>query len=73
MMGWLRRTLHLDEPVVTDDDRAELAHLRSVTADASADARNQAAEATRLHGFFKEQYERNHIAERLNIAIQRGK
>lgn len=72
-MNWLRRALHLDEADVTDDDRAELAHLQQVTADASERANTQASEAHRLARYFKDQTERDHIAERLNIAIQRGR
>jgi hypothetical protein len=73
-MSWIRHLLRLDnEPAVTDDDRAEVAHLRDVTAQASKRANAQASEAHRLAGYFKDQNDRNHIAERLNIAIQRGR
>ena len=72
-MNWLRHLFHLDEPMVTDEQRAEVAHLRDVTAKASERASEQAGEATRLAKYFKDQNDRNHIAERLNIAIQRGR
>lgn len=79
-MSWfrhpLRHLLHLDDgPDVTDDDRAELAHLRDVTAQASERATEQASEAHRLARYFRDQNERNHIAERLGLAMrsQRGR
>lgn len=69
-MSWIKRVLHLDEPMVSDDERAELAHLTRVTAEASERAQGQAVEAHRLAQFFKGQKDQNHIAERLNIAIR---
>jgi hypothetical protein len=70
MMRWLRHALHLDETDITDEDRQELKELREITDRATVRANKQAVESTRLAAYFKDQQDRNHIAERLNIAIR---
>jgi hypothetical protein len=72
-MSWITRVLHLDEPTVTEDDRRELAQLQVVTQQSAVRAAAQANEASRIARYLMEQSKHNHIAERLNAAIQRGR
>jgi hypothetical protein len=69
-MSRLTRWLHLDEPVVSEDDRGELNDLRAMTTAATDRAQAQSVEANRLSRYVIDRTRRNHIAESLALMFR---
>jgi hypothetical protein len=73
LMGWFRELLHRQPaPVVSPDEREELAALSGAVAEVRAQQERQRAEANRLGRFFERQNEVNHLAERWSTALRKG-
>jgi hypothetical protein len=65
----LTRWLHLDEPPVSDDERAELAGLRAEVEQQRADVDSTTEQLVGLARYFVRVNNRNHLAERLRAAM----
>jgi hypothetical protein len=71
-MTFLRRLLHIDEPVISDDERAELHDLRAAVADQRSTADSARTQSVGLARYFVRVNDENHLADRLRAAMRGG-
>jgi len=69
MIRVITRWLHLDEPAVSDGERAEVAELRAAVEQQRADVDSTTERLVGLARYFVRVNDRNHLAERLRAAM----